>query len=362
MNTENLEIKNIIALFHSEEPVSHSLEEIRLQENDSRYVLYVNYPEGKFVIKIAANDFTTVERVNGWVDLIAEYREMGYYSPSIKKSINNNYAERFVFKEKSVVVWEEEYAKYHFPNDIKNKAMNANSGRYTYKDEVIEFFGKVGQKHLKGFFGKSGWVRLEPFETETDEVTDCVQTFNTLVKNDAPHFMERWQKILGLFEQNREELGQVYHKLPTSVFQADWGESNLLLDDKGHFKGVIDYNLAGEDTVLNIFMSLSLFGFGCPKKVENNPEMLPELNEETQNSVIEIMLDAFRGFKKHYQFSEIEVEAALLLYKYIIAIEYTEIRAFKENMSDDSKLKLLFDFMEQELLRDDIDFRSAMLN
>lgn len=170
--------------------------------------------------------------------------------------------------------------------------MNTEGSRYTYQDEVIAFFGKVGQKHLKGTWGKSGWVRLEPFGTDqkADEITRCVQTFSDLVKSKAPYLMERWQKILRLFEQNCDSLKKVYDKLATPVFQADWGENNLLIDDGGHFRGIIDDNLAGEDAVLNIFMAMGLFGFGHLEPVENDPQALPYLNEKTQNSNIEMML------------------------------------------------------------------------
>ncbi len=50
---------------------------------------------------------------------------------------------------------------------------------------------------------------------------------------------------------NRNELEQIYFKLPTSVFQADLNSTNLLLDDNGRFAGVFDFNLCGRDVFLN---------------------------------------------------------------------------------------------------------------
>ena len=358
----DLQIHSIIAMFHSEEPVSYSVKRIRDQECDHRYVIYVHYPEEAFVIKAASNGFTTAERVNGWATLIEQYRGMGCYSPAIKKSLHDHYAEPFVLDGISYVVWEEEFAKYSFPDDIKDKPMNAKGNRYVYQDELIAFFGKVGQAHLKNTWGKSGWVRLEPFGADeiTDETTECVQTFDNLVRDRAPHFLERWRKVLSLYEQNLAELKKIYNQLPTSVFQADWGDQNLLIDDKGTFKGVIDYNLAGEDTALNIFMSMGLFGLGHYTPVNDDPQGLPLLNEKTQLLRIDAMLDVFRELRKYYTFSEMEVTAAPLLYKYILPIEYAEIRAFEECAGDDRKMHLLFDFMEHELLRDDIDFRGVL--
>lgn len=365
MNNSHLDIEKIIALFHKDKAISYELKEIRIQENDVRYILYVNFPNEKFVIKLAYNNFTTDERINGWVTLIEKYKNMGCYSPSFKKSINNNYVEKFIFKENHMIVWEEEYAIYYFPNEIKNKERNLSGNRYIYQDELIKFYGNVGERHLCGFSGNSGWARLEPFVKEDliDEVTECVNTFDKIIKSNAPHFINKWKEILEIYNQNKEKLKEIYSKLPKSVFQADWGESNVLVDKQGHFQGLIDYNLSGEDTVLNIFMSLSLYGgIGNIEKIENSQNNILLLNENRQNLRIENMLDIFREFKKQYKFSEIEVEAAPLLYKYIIVIEYETIEILKQNLNNYSKLKLLFDFMKHELLRDDINFRKSMLN
>lgn len=188
--------------------------------------------------------------------------------------------------------------------------------------------------------------------------SDRMREFDKLVKSKAPHFTERWQEILKLWEKNRDELKKIYGSLPTSVFQADWSESNLLLDGGGHFKGVIDYNLAGEDTCLNMMLSMIILGYTYSHFELN------DINENTHGIVkdwfIGVMLENLREFRKYYDFNETEA-AAPMLYKYIITIYYMEIDAFNKNVGDDDKLNLLFDLIERELTREDIDFRGAML-
>lgn len=115
---QNLKIEEIIALFHANKPRAYKIEEIRNQETDSRWVIYVDFPNEKYVIKLASNSFTTTKRVNAWVDLIYKYQEMGYYSPMLQKSINNHYTEQIMFHDKNCIAWEEEFAKYHFMNDL----------------------------------------------------------------------------------------------------------------------------------------------------------------------------------------------------------------------------------------------------
>lgn len=56
------------------------------------------------------------------------------------------------------------------------------------------------------------------------------------------------------------------------------------------------------------------------------------------------------------------MRAAPYLFKYISCVEYRQIEAL-ENYSDDPEmLRQLFDFIEWELKREDIDFREAMLS
>lgn len=359
---EGDEMEDIIRLFHKEMPVKYSVKEIRGEDFDSRWVVFLEFDGGKYVIKIASNDFTTEERVNGWVGLIEEYRKLGCYSPALQRSLNGKYAERRLYRGKQCVIWEEEFAKYCLWENLDKSVYMGADGKYVYHDEVLAFVGRVAEKHLKNFPGKSGWVRFEPMGSDetTDEVIECVETFDKLVRNKVPKYISRWEKILELFEKNKAELIEIYADLPTSVFQADFMRNNLLLDTEGHFKGLIDYNLAGEDTVINMFLSIILFGYSYNRKSAENPDTLPGLNEETQNSVIEIIRNTLKYLKQYYTFTEVEIKALPLLYKYIVPIEYSEIRALKENLEDEYKLDLLFDYMEHELSRSDMDFRAEM--
>lgn len=357
------QITDIIGLFHKEEALRYEVKEIRNEEDDRRWVIFVDFPEEKFVIKIAANDFTSAERINGWVKIIDAYRKLGYYSPAIMKSKNGSYAETVMFRSKSCVVYEEEYAKYHLRSTLDQSVYTDKTGKFVYHYDVLAFLGKTAQMHYDFFPYKSGWVRLEPFGSgeSTDEITDCVETFDTLVREKAPKHIPRWEKILALFEENKKQLAEIYPSLPTSVFQGDHFDDNLLLDDDGHFKGVIDYNLAGTDTVINVFLYSVLFGYHYDDPQPDRPDMLPEYNPANRDCMIQSILDAFKYLRKFYTFNEDEVRAVLPLYKYSACIEYKQIRVFEKYQNDDRKLNLLFDTMEYELRREDERFNHVML-
>lgn len=367
------EIRKVIRLFHKEENILHEEKEIRLEEEDSRWIVYVELPAReisaeqvpaeKFVIKIAANDFTSKERINGWVRIIAAYRDLGYYSPAIRESVHGNYAETVLLGGKECVAWEEEYAKYHLRGTLEKSVYTDRDGRYVYHDEVLAFLGKVAQMHYDFFPCKSGWVRLEPFgaHEETDEVTECVGTFDGLVREHVPGFLPRWEKVLALFEENKRRLARVYGKLPTSVFQSDHFGDNLVLDENGHFKGVIDYNLAGTDTAINVFLYTVLFGYHRDEPQPEDSETLPEYNPAAQDSMIRSIVDTLRYLRNFYTFTEAEAWAILPLYKYISCIEYRQIEAFRKYQGDEKKLCLLFDGMERELAREENPFYEAMM-
>ena len=60
------------------------------------------------------------------------------------------------------------------------------------------------------------------------------------------------QGIWSRFLANRSSLERLYSQLPVSVFQADLNPGNILLDADMRFAGVLDFNLSGRDTALNV--------------------------------------------------------------------------------------------------------------
>lgn len=356
---EQQEINKMIAFFHTGEPVSCKWEDTWTEEDDFRTLINVEYPEGKFVIKAAWN-FTTPECVTGWVEMINNFREMGYYCPMLRKSRNGNYAEMLEVQGKNFVVWEEEFAKYSLPRDVKDKPKTADGKRFVFEEELWEFVAKVGQKHFTNTWGNSLYVRLVPVAgAKTDEITECVEKIESLIKEKAPKFTGRLERVLTLFRENKEKLEQVYFTLPTSVFQADTWDDNLLLDEEGHFRGVLDYNLSGKDTVLN--MLFEAYGGRGQQKPKEGEDILPGYSKAARDADYAGLMEALRVYRKYYDFAEAEAEAAILLKRYTETLDYGAIHAIEKYAENDDMMNQLFDAIEDELTREDIDFRSVML-
>ena len=269
------------------------------------------------------------------------------------RGLNGEYAQIAIFGGKDCVVWEEEYSKYTVAdNDID---------RNTYADDIIELHAKIAAIGISDFPGVSGWARFTPFgrDEAQDEVQDCFDEFEASVNGCPEDIRLRWADLRAIWLKNRDRLASIYPRLPRSAYQGDWNALNVLLDENGRFRGLIDYNLAGEDVNINIFMSMLLFGFSWVE-TETPEGMLEELNHIHLDRRMEKLLNRLRLFRKHYAFNEDEVTAAELLFRYIYTVGYSEISALNEHKNDVTKLSLLMDYIEYTLTAE-FDFRSVML-
>ena len=99
----------------------------------------------------------------------------------------------------------------------------------------------------------SAYCLLEPFcsPDTTDEGTECAIAFVDYIRKHIPGHLPRAEALLKLYYQRQSELQTVYSLLPTSCFQADLNNSNILLDENNHFVGLIDFNLCGKEPILN---------------------------------------------------------------------------------------------------------------
>lgn len=334
------DVKKVISLFHGDAPVSYETKTVRDAENDKRFVIFVTANDKKYVIKLACNTFTFPERINGAAWLTEEYLKLGCYSPRYLKSLGGYYAETVILDGVTFYAWEEEFAKYSFPDSFLGG------------DDVYAFFAKVGALGLKGDFGVSGYARLVPFalDEKTDEVSACVDSFDSVVKEKAPEFASRWDKIFSVWKENKEKLSEIYERLPRSVFQADWNRYNVLVDENGDFVGLVDYNICGEDTTLNMAISMGLFGYASLHGDENG-EIFAD-DEENVRKTLSV-------FARNYCFSDEEIKAAPILFKYVNSIYYSEYEELCDNICNDEKLRELFDSIEMKLTKE-VDFSKSM--
>ena len=117
---ECVDERSVVALFTTESIKKIWTTNTSHGENDYREVIFALLESGnKIVVKVAANSFTTNERIRMWQRCAEEYARQGYYCPKILSSANGIFP--FIFyKGITCIAYAEEYSKYISANQCKN--------------------------------------------------------------------------------------------------------------------------------------------------------------------------------------------------------------------------------------------------
>lgn len=192
----------------------------------------------------------------------------------------------------------------------------------------------------------SAYCILEPFDPseDDDEVMECALRVKKMMEKEFPEQRNRFQRIWDAFLENKAALSRVYQQLPVSVFQADMGGGNVLLDEDLRLVGVLDFNLSGRETVLNMLFRESFVNFEDDEK-----NML--YDGELQEKAFTLFIENLEIIKKHYTFNQAEADAAPLLYRYLRPFWWYTVRAVETSRKDAAKIERVLAWMEVEQAR-----------
>lgn len=320
------------ALFTAEAVNSFTINNSSHGDNDFRETIFVTTKSGqKLVIKAACNSFTTPDSVKMWQRCTEEYIRLGYYCPAIMPSREGIFP-IVMYKGHKCVLYAEEFSKYESADKNPNAA--------NFRDSLYRMTARVAAAKYDYTQSPSGYCLFETFPgDETDEVSENALEFRKYCKTLPECFSEQAERIYTGWEANRNKLKEIYFKLPFSVFQADFNDTNVLLDKEGNFVGIYDFNLAGKDEFLNyLFREIFTGSF---------EEELAEI------------LRALGIVKEIYTFSKEEIEAAPLIYRCVKPIWFSRVDDLKAAGNDMAAIQKHLDDMEYALTRE-IDFESAM--
>ncbi len=334
MSAPDKELKDIFALFSDKEPTAAEVMDTGRGEADFRHaVIFTAADNEKLVIKLSDNDFTSPERIKVWQRTVREYKALGYYSPEILSDREGNFP-YVSYKGRRCIAYAEEFVKYNILERRDNSDTEFKESEDITRDKWI-MTAKAAQKHFDYAPFPSAYCLFERFcpSDKTDEVTEQAQEWKALADKLPEQFTEQVERIWRLWEENRAELEKVYHKLPSSVFQADLNSTNLLTDDEGKFAGVFDYNLCGKEVFLNY-----IFRENFSRDFEREIEMI--------RSVLKITAD-------YYDYSPEEKQYALMLYRCLKPIRKGfEIEELLNNNADSDEISACLDKSEHYLTAD----------
>lgn len=353
-----MELTDIFLLYNAHPPLDYEIKDTSHGASDFRQAIMVDWGAEKRVIKITCNAFTTAHRVEGWRQTIEAYRALGYYCPRIVPSRTGSISETLEYNGRQCVVFAEEFSIYQTAEQFGRERTRKND-RYIFHDDAIRMTARAAAACLDCADYPSAWCILECFDPSEpdDEVMECALGFKKIMDEEVSRYQERFQRIWDTFLENKARLSRVYRDLPTSVFQADPNDSNILLDRDLRFMGVLDFNISGRETVLNMLFRDAFINFDeeIPEEAENNRFYVEGISERNFAIFTENLLLA----KEIYPFTQAEIEAAPMLYRYLRPFWWYTLHALARDKGDLSKVDRILSWIENEQTRE-IDFQRIL--
>ena len=325
-------------------------------DDDYRKVHIVDNGLRKLVIKYMSNTFSDKRRIEGWFKLMDEYRKIGLYCPAV---VPNRYGEmlhRDTVDGRDYYTYAEEYSVYDTAEHIGKEKYKDVHGHDCFTPDVMRTLGKMASAKLAILDWPSAYCLLEPFcaPDTTDEATECAVAFVDYIRENIPAFLPRAEALLELYYQRQEELRTVYSMLPTSCFQADLNDSNILLDGDLNFVGLIDFNLCGKEPILNYAVREALWGVSDKRLFGEKDCRLYFYDKELDNLRMNLFLENIANIKETYQFSSFERDVFPILFRYMNSFWWFHLDEIKLIKEDERKITHLYDWLEYQMTRDDI--------
>ena len=326
-------------------------------DDDYRKVYFVSDGQRKLVIKQVSNTFSDEHRIAGWFKLMEEYRKTGLYCPAVVPNRNGELLHRDTIDGRDYYTFAEEYSVYETAEHIGEETYRDTLGHNCYTPDVMRSLGKIAAAKLDILDWPSAYCLLEPFRAPytTDEATDCAVAFVKYIRENLPAHLTRAEALLEMFYKRQKELSTVYPLLPTSCFQADLNDSNILLDENNHFVGLIDFNLCGKEPILNYAVREALWGVSDKRLFGEKGDRRLYFYDETLDELrINMFLENMRYIQENYEFSVFEKKTFPILFRYMNSFWWFHLDEIKLIKEDESKIGQLLDWLEHQMTRDDI--------
>ena len=215
---------------------SHSDDDKRLN-----YIL-----DNKYVLKINSLCSMWEARLQEIHRLIERYRAIGVYCPDLIPALDGALSYAWHKDNKEYTCFVEEYALYPVIGwDMEHD-----------RKEVIEHLGVLASKYTGVDLSetKSMWsiIDLAPLDVDIDEKQENTNTLTDALRKNG--YEDLASRVGDFNTMLRAKIMTVFDKLPRCVYQGDLNSTNELHKD-GHFVGLIDFNMAGTDVNINVFLN-----------------------------------------------------------------------------------------------------------
>lgn len=345
-----------VSLYYDEDTSNITTLDLSRGDDDYRKVYIVDDGKRKLVIKYLSNTFSDKRRIDGWFKMMEEYRKIGLYCPAIVTNRNGELIHCDNVNGRDYYIYAEEYSIYETAEHIDKEKYKDALGHYSFVPDVMRSVGKIASAKLDILDWPSAYCLLEPFcaPDTTDEATECALAFVNYVRENIPTYLQKAENLLEMFYKRQNEIRAFYHLLPTSCFQADLNDSNILLDGDTKFVGLIDFNLCGKEPVLNYAVREALWAVSDNRLLGEKDSRLYFYDKKLDSLRISLFLENIVYIQENYKFSSFEREVFPTLFSYINSFWWFHLDEIKLVKDDECKLAQLFDWLEYQMTRDDI--------
>ncbi len=330
MKLTEAEIKKLLSLFGldsysecREIDSSRDEEDVRLN-----YII-----DKKYVLRYNISDVMGEKRIHEINALVGRYLAEGIKCPKYIPSLSGN----FVVRQGRFYCYLSEYLDYMLASEMEGE----NDG--AWYGEVLDFTAAFAQKYknagISDIMSMYSLFELCPYDKKVgmDEKQD---NLNQLLSDlGSLGFEALAGKLKERNDAVRGELLSFYSQLPRCVFQGDENFTNVLVDENGHFAGLIDFNMSGTDVVMNYLVNL--VGF----EVEEE-DFLQQEPEDILQRLVATYKKKMRCLLERYHAGEMECRVAAL-YAYIVLISaFPNVESFQYCLKQGATKEKTYRFLE----------------
>lgn len=209
------------------------------QSNNERLIYNV---DDKYFIEATLDETIDENKIILMNKLIDRYIEFGLKAPKYLKNNDGNY----IYNDGTynVVLYEK--------LEEKLLADDKEANYLSIIKELYEYIGKYSTKYrgvdIYPFKTPYSVIDLAPHDSEFDEKQVNLNSLCDILKKAG--FTDLMSKIIRFNERIRDELKEIYKKLPRCNYQANLTNKSILVKDN-HFVGLTDFTLCGSEVIVN---------------------------------------------------------------------------------------------------------------
>ncbi len=286
----------------------------------------------KYVIKMNNSNVITEDFIKNIALVSGRYREIGVWTPEIKKSVNNRYVEMLSYEGIEYKCYIEEYAIY---SSVENFDED-------FALEVYEHLGRLAAEYSNVDLMEqpSMWtiIQLHPLDVDIDEKQDNLNNLCNSLKEKGYEALANKLQLENV--GCRQKIEKVFGELPRCVYQGDLNLGNLLKTADGHFAGLIDFNMAGTEVNINCFLNETMYQLEDKDFEDLSAREIYEKMLEIQDKRMKVILE-------NYQLNDIERECFDAYKKIIYMSLYPNVMCIKYFLDKGMYVEKIVELLER---------------